>query len=73
MNQDFKHSYKDSSLEVTLEAQNDEHSWANAQELMKAVLELVKCTSDWKKFELYIVVKSQGKSQDDWRPDPDLA
>ena len=33
MNQDFKHSYKDSSLEVTLEAQNDEHSWANIQDL----------------------------------------
>ena len=73
MNQNCKHTYQDAFLEVTLEAQNDEHSWANAQELMKAVLELVKCTSDWKKFELYIVVKSQGKSQDDWRPDPDLA
>ena len=51
MNQNCKHTYQDAFLEVTLEAQNDEHSWANAQELMKAVLELVKCTSDWKKFE----------------------
>ena len=77
MNQDFKHSYKDSSLEVTLEAQNDQHSWANIQDLTKALLDIVKCTSDWKKFELYIVVKSQvksqGKSQDHWQPDPDLA
>ena len=73
MNQNCKHTYQDAFLEVTLEAQNDEHSWANAQELMKAVLELVKCTSDWKKFELYIVVKSQGKSYDDWKPAPDLA
>ena len=66
MNQNCKHTYQDAFLEVTLEAQNDEHSWANAQELMKAVLELVKCTSDWKKFELYIVVKECNKEHDDY-------
>lgn len=68
---------QDSSLEVTLEAQNDEHSWANVEKLMGALLDIVKCTSDWKTFELYVVVKSQGKSQgksyDDWKPAPDLA
>ena len=57
MNQEFKHSYKDSSLEFSVEAYNDEGEWANLQELIEAMLKVVKCTSDWKKFELYVVVK----------------
>lgn len=73
MNHIFKHSYKDATLEVTLEAQNDGHSWANIQDLTKALLDIVKSTRQWKKFELYVVVKSQKKSQDDWQQDPDLA
>jgi len=66
MNHIFKHSYKDATLEVTLEAQNDGHSWANIQDLTKALLDIVKCTSDWKKFELYIVVKECNKEHDDY-------
>ena len=73
MSQDFKYSYKDAFLEVTLEAQNDEHSWGNVHDLIEATLKIIKCSNDWKKCELYVVVKSQGKSQDDWKPAPDLA
>ena len=85
MDQAFKHSYKDSFLEFSVEAYNDDGEWANLHELIEAMLKVVKCTSDWKQFEFYVVVKSQGKSQgksqvksqgkshDDWKPAPDLA
>ena len=66
MSQEFKHTYQDDFLEVTLEAQNDEHSWANIQDLTKALLDIVKCVSDWKKFELYVVVKECNKEHDDY-------
>lgn len=61
MSQDFKHSYKDSFLEFSIEAKNDEHSWGDVQELIKAILKVVKCTDDWKQFELYVVIKENNR------------
>ena len=57
MDQEFKHSYKSSFLEFSVEAYNDEGEWANLQELIEVMLKVVKCTSNWQKFELYVVVK----------------
>ena len=54
MSQDFKHTYKDAILEVTVEAQSDK-TQANPHELMEAVLKIVRCTDNWEKFELYVV------------------
>ena len=57
MDQEFKHSYKSPFLEFSVEAYNDEGEWANLQELIEVMLKVVKCTSNWQKFELYVVVK----------------
>ena len=57
MDQEFKHSYKSSFLEFSVEAYNDEGEWANLQELIEVMLKVVKCTSNWQKFGLYVVVK----------------
>ena len=46
MDQAFKHSYKDSFLEFSVEAYNDDGEWANLHELIEAMLKVVKCTSD---------------------------
>lgn len=73
MSQNFTHSYKDPFLEFTVEAQNDEHTHGNVHDLVEAILKVMECTSEWKKFELYVVVKAQKTSQDDWQQDPDLA
>lgn len=85
MKQKFKHSYKDSCLEFHVEACNDEDEWANLQELIEALLKVIKCTYDWKQFEFHVVVKEEQQRErhntsqtshnpyNDWRTPPDLA